>query len=141
MRPRVVAARGEIMEIIDGLYYSEEHEWIRVKDDRAYIGVTDHAQHHLGEMVYVELPELESKLKAGDILGVVESIKAASDIYTAITGTVVEINEALAEHPEKINEAPYESWIAAIEMADKTELDGLMDAAAYGKFCAREGEE
>ncbi len=123
------------MEIIEGLFYTEEHEWIRLKGKRAYIGITDHAQHHLGEIVYVELPELDSELEAGDILGVVESIKAASDIYTAVSGTVAEVNETLPDHPEKMNEAPYDSWIAAVDLADESELDHLMDAAAYGKFC------
>ncbi len=123
------------MEIIDGLYYTEEHEWIRVKGSRAYIGITDHAQHHLGEIVFVELPDAGTELEAGDILGVVESIKAASDVYTAVSGTVAEVNEALADHPEKINEAPYDCWIAVIDMSDETELDELMDASAYGKFC------
>jgi glycine cleavage system H protein len=123
------------MEIIEGLYYTEAHEWVKVKDNRATIGITDHAQEHLGEIVYVELPELNSELEAGDILCVVESIKAASDVYTAVSGTVAEVNEALPNHPERINEAPYESWIAAIDMADSSELDALMDAAAYRKFC------
>lgn len=123
------------MEIIEGLLYTEEHEWVKMKGKRAYIGITDHAQHHLGEIVYVELPELEAELETGDILCVVESIKAASDVYTAVSGAVAEINEALTDHPEKINEAPYDNWIAAVDIADDSELDGLMDATAYRKFC------
>ncbi len=123
------------MEIIEGLYYTEEHEWIKVKGGRARIGITDHAQQHLGEIVFVDLPEADTELEAGDILCVVESIKAASDVFTAVSGAVSRVNEELADHPEKINEAPYESWIAEIDMADKTELDELMDASAYRKFC------
>ena len=123
------------MEIIEGLFYTQEHEWVRVKGKRAYMGITDHAQHHLGEIVYVELPELNAELEAGDMLCVVESIKAASDVYTAVSGAVGEVNEALPDHPEKINEAPYDNWIAAVDMADESELDGLMDAEAYRKFC------
>jgi glycine cleavage system H protein len=123
------------MEIISGLYYTEEHEWIRVKGSRATIGITDHAQHHLGEIVFVELPEVDTELEAGDILGVVESIKAASDVYTAVSGTVAEVNETLTDHPEKLNEAPYDSWLAVIEMAEDSQLDELMDASAYRKYC------
>jgi glycine cleavage system H protein len=127
------------MEIIEGLLYTEAHEWVKVKGDRITTGITDHAQEHLGEIVYVELPETGTELDAGDILGVVESIKAASDVYSAVSGKVVKVNEALCEHPESINEAPYESWLAEIEISDEAELDALMDAAAYRKFCEEQG--
>jgi len=123
------------MEIIDGLLYTKEHEWVKAEGGRATIGITDHAQEHLGEIVYVELPEVDSELEAGDILCVVESIKAASDVYTAVSGIVAEVNAALVEHPEKINEAPYGSWLAVVDMADESELGGLMDAAAYRAYC------
>lgn len=123
------------MEIINGLLYTEEHEWVKVEGDKAYIGITDHAQEHLGEIVYVELPEVGTELDAGDILCVVESIKAASDVYTAVGGTVAEVNGALADHPEKLNEAPYENWLAALDVTEASALGGLMDAAAYRKFC------
>jgi glycine cleavage system H protein len=134
MRPHA-GRTGKTMEIIDGLLYTEEHEWVRVKGSRATIGITDHAQQHLGEIVFVELPEPETELEAGDILCVVESIKAASDVYAAVSGAVAEVNEALVDHPERINEAPYDNWIAVINMADDSELDALMDAAAYREFC------
>ena len=123
------------MEIIDGLFYTKEHEWVKAEDGRATIGITDHAQEHLGEVVFVELPEAGNELEAGDILCVVESIKAASDVYTPVSGKVVEANEALTASPEKINEAPYESWLAVVDMTDEGELDGLMDADAYRAYC------
>ncbi len=123
------------MEIIDGLLYTEDHEWIKAEGSKAYIGITDHAQQHLGEVVYVELPEVGTELEVGDILCVVESIKAASDVYTAVAGTVAEVNEALVDHPEKINGAPYENWLAVLDVTDASSLEGLMDAAAYRKFC------
>jgi glycine cleavage system H protein len=123
------------MEIIDGLLYTKEHEWVKAENGRATIGITDHAQEHLGELVFVELPEVGNELEAGDILCVVESIKAASDVYTAVSGTVAEVNEALTAHPEKINEAPYENWIAVVDMTDESELDALMDAEAYRAYC------
>jgi len=123
------------MEIINGLLYTKEHEWVKVEGNRATIGITDHAQEHLGEVVFVELPEVGNELEAGDILCVVESIKAASDVYTAVSGKVAEANEVLTEHPEKINEAPYENWLAVVDMADESELDALMDAEAYRAYC------
>ncbi|MEL7603834.1 MAG: glycine cleavage system protein GcvH [Bacillota bacterium] len=123
------------MQIINGLLYTKEHEWVKVEGSRATIGITDHAQEHLGEIVFVELPEAGNELEAGDILCVVESIKAASDVYTPVSGTVVEANDALTAAPEKINEAPYENWLAVVELSDEAELDGLMDAEAYRAYC------
>ena len=123
------------MEIIDGLYYTKEHEWVKAEDGRATIGITDHAQEHLGEVVFVELPEVDKTLEVGDILCVVESIKAASDVYAPVSGKVMEANEALTASPEKINETPYESWLAVVEMSDDSELDGLMDAETYRTYC------
>lgn len=126
------------MEIINGLFYSKDHEWVKVDGNRAYIGITDYAQHSLGSVVFVELPEIGVSLSAGDALGVVESVKAASDIYSPISGKVVEANDSLADTPEKVNDNPYESWVAVVEMTDASELDGLMDAAAYEKHCQEE---
>lgn len=126
------------MNVLNGLRYSKEHEWVRLEGDRAYIGITDHAQHSLGDIVFVELPEKGTSLKESDVLGVVESVKAASDVYTPIAGKVVDINETLAEHPEKINEEPYESWIAALEPEAISDIKALMDEAEYTAFCQEE---
>lgn len=122
------------MKIVEGLKYSKEHEWLKVEGNRAYIGITDYAQHALGSIVFVELPETGKELMPGDVLGVVESVKAASDIYTPVSGIVIEVNRELADNPEKINEAPYESWLALIELTNPNELGGLMDAAWYAQI-------
>jgi len=127
------------MKMEKGLKYSKEHEWVRVEDNKAYIGITDFAQKALGDIVFVELPENNLDLEAGDTLGIVESVKAASDIYTPVSGTVVEVNDGLNDGPEKINESPYEAWIAVIELQDPSQLDGLMDEHEYEEFCSREG--
>ncbi|HEY8499644.1 MAG TPA: glycine cleavage system protein GcvH [Clostridia bacterium] len=119
--------------------YSREHEWIGVEGNKAYIGITAYAADSLGEIVYVELPEPGSELNAGDVLGVVESVKAASDVYSPISGKVVEINEELSDSPEKINEEPEGCWIAVLEISDPEQIDELMDEMEYEKFCA--GEE
>jgi glycine cleavage system H protein len=126
------------MKVVKGLRYSKEHEWVKVEGKKAYIGVTDFAQHNLGEIVYVELPEEGAELKAGDVLSAVDSVKAASDVYAPVSGKVVEVNEALCEAPEGINSDPYGSWIAAIELADESEVTGLMDARGYEEFCKTE---
>jgi glycine cleavage system H protein len=126
------------MEIKEGLYYTEENEWIRVEGNKAYIGITDYAQDALGEIVYIELPDVGDTLKAGDPFSVVESVKAASDIFLPVSGTVLEINEELEDSPELINEDPYGSWIVAVDMLDVTELDELMDAAAYVEYSSQE---
>jgi glycine cleavage system H protein len=119
------------MQIIKGLKYSEDHEWVKIEGGRVFIGITDYAQNSLGSVVFVDLPDKGRKLMKGDVLGVIESVKAASDIYTPVSGTVAEVNIELADHPEKINETPYDSWIAVIEPFDPAELEGLMDADAY----------
>jgi len=118
--------------------YSTEHEWVGVEGNKAYIGITGFAANSLGEIVYVELPELGSELNAGDVLGVVESVKAASDIYSPISGKVAEINEELSENPEKINEDPEGCWIAVLEMSEPAQLDELMDEKEYEDYCAEE---
>jgi glycine cleavage system H protein len=127
-----------IMKTIDGLKYSKEHEWVRVEDDVAYIGITDYAQENLGDVVYVEFPGMGDTIVAGDVLSVVESVKAASDIYSPISGEVVQINEALNDDTEKINESPYDSWIAALKLTSPDELDTLMDEIEYQAFCDEE---
>ena len=127
------------MKVLDGLKYSKEHEWVKVVDNRAYVGITDYAQDSLGEIVFVELPEAGTHLDAGDVFGVVESVKAASDIYSPLEGKVVEVNEALADDPALLNEDPYENWIAVLEITDDSFLDDLMNPSDYEAFCA--GEE
>ena len=119
-------------EIPDDLKYTGTHEWARDEGDGIVaVGITDHAQELLGDLVYVELPEVGTDLGAGAECAVVESVKAASDVYSPLDGEVVEVNETLADSPEAINEAPYENWIFKLKMADPAQLDNLMDAAAY----------
>jgi len=123
---------GLFVNIPEGLKYSREHEWVRVDGSRAYIGITDYAQDELGDIVYVELPEVGAELKAGETFGTVESVKTVSDLYAPVSGRVVEVNEALASAPEKVNESPYEeAWMIVVEMADPSELEALLDAEAY----------
>lgn len=126
------------MKVIEGLKYAKGHEWVRMEGNRAYIGITDFAQDELGDIVFIELPEVGTDVEVDDILGSIESVKAASDIYAPVSGTVVEVNEELEGSPELVNEEPYESWIAIIEVNDTGELDDLMDADAYEKFCEEE---
>ena len=127
------------MNIEKGLMYSKDHEWVRVEGNRAFIGITEYAQNALGDIVFVELPEIGIELKAGDTLGVVESVTSASDIYTPVSGKVVEVNEDLTKNPENLNKDPYKSWIAAIESDDfSSDLDNLMDAAEYEEYCSKE---
>ncbi len=126
------------MKLGKGLKYSKEHEWVRIEGDKVYVGITDFAQNALGDIVFVELPETDLELEAGDILGVVESVKAASDIYTPVSGAVIEVNEELNDSPETINERPYEAWIAVIELKDISQLDDLMDEHEYEDFCSKE---
>ena len=118
-------------KIIDGLYYSESHEYVRVEGDFGYIGITDYAQHELGNVVYVDMPEVDDEVTAGEDFGAVESVKATSDLMSPVSGTVVEVNEALEDEPGLINKDAFENWIIKVEMSDKSELDNLMDAAAY----------
>jgi glycine cleavage system H protein len=123
------------MEIPQGLRYSEEHEWVAVDDNIATIGITDHAQEQLGDIVYLELPETGTVVTKGDKFGVVESVKAVSDIYAPVTGTVVSVNTGLPDTPETVNEEPYgEGWMIRVEMSDPEEVDDLMTAAEYEKF-------
>ena len=118
-------------KIIDGLYYSESHEYVKVEGDFGFIGITDFAQHELGNVVYVDMPEVDDEVTAGEEFGAVESVKAASDLMSPVSGTVVEVNEALEDEPGLINKDAFENWIIKVELSDKSELDSLMDAAAY----------
>ncbi len=124
-------------KVIEGLYYSESHEFVRVEGDFGFIGITDYAQNALGNVVYVDMPEVDDEVEAGEEFGAVESVKAASDLYAPVSGTVVEVNEALENQPELINQDAFENWIIKVELSDKTELDALMDAKAYEAFCAK----
>ncbi|MEK7991041.1 MAG: glycine cleavage system protein GcvH [Thiotrichaceae bacterium] len=122
-------------EILDNLKYIDSHEWIHVDGDGTVIvGITDHAQALLGDLVFVELPEMDAELTVGAECGVVESVKAASDIYSPLTGKVIAVNEELSDTPELVNSSPYQDgWIFKLEVADKAELDSLLDAAGYAK--------
>ena len=122
-------------KFIEGLYYSESHEYVRVEGEYAYIGITDYAQNALGNVVYVDLPEVDDEIEAGEDFGAVESVKAASDLTSPVSGVVVETNEALEDEPELINKDAFANWIMKVKMADPTELDNLMDAKAYEAFC------
>ncbi|HEV8715649.1 MAG TPA: glycine cleavage system protein GcvH [Candidatus Binatia bacterium] len=131
------------MEFPKELHYSHEHEWVAVEENIATIGITDYAQEQLGDVVYVELPEIGAQVTKDEAFGVVESVKAVSDIYAPVSGTVTEINVSLPDSPETVNEDPYgDAWMIRVEMSDPGELDDLMTAAQYKKFVAEEqGEE
>lgn len=122
-------------KVIDGLYYTESHEYVKVDGNIGTIGITDYAQNALGNVVYVDMPEVDDDVEAGEEFGAVESVKAASDLNAPVSGKVTEVNSALDDQPELINADAYENWIIKVELADKSELDKLMDAAAYTAFC------
>ena len=119
----------------EGLYYSESHEYVRIEGDFGFIGITDYAQHALGNVVYVDMPEVDDEVEAGEEFGAVESVKAASDLNSPVSGTVVEVNEALEDEPELLNKDAFTNWIIKVQLSDKSELDNLMDAKAYEEFC------
>lgn len=122
--------------IPDDLKYASSHEWVRIEDGIATVGISDHAQDALGDIVFVELPEPGSTVSAKDEVAVVESVKAASDIYAPVSGEITEVNEALVDAPETVNSTPYdEGWFFRIALSDETELDELMDAEAYAEHC------
>jgi glycine cleavage system H protein len=118
--------------------YNEEHEWLKVEGDTALFGITDYAQNMLGGIVYVEMPEEDDEIEKGESFVTIESVKAATDVLSPLTGTVLEVNETLDDAPETMNEAPFESWIVKIKFEDKSELEGFMDAEAYKAFCEKE---
>lgn len=126
------------MKIVEGLLYSNDHEWLKVEGNKAHIGITDYAQHALGEIVYIELPEVDDELNKGDVFGVVESVKAASDSYLPVSGKILEVNEALNDSPELVNEDAFVNWIVQVELSDESELEGLMSAKEYKEFCDKE---
>jgi glycine cleavage system H protein len=126
------------LDVPEELQYTKSHEWIRTEDDTATIGITDHAQEELGDIVYIELPEQGATFEAGDSFGTVESVKAVSDLYSPVGGEVVEVNEGLGDSPEKINEDPYgEGWILKVRVSD--EGAGLLSASEYEQFLEEEG--
>lgn len=121
--------------IIENILYTDSHEWVKVEGEYAYIGITDFAQHQLGNIVYVDLPEVGDQLKQGEEFGAVESVKAASDLFSPVSGEVVEVNDTLSNEPEALNKNAFDSWMLKIKLSDTTELSGLLDAKAYAAIC------
>ena len=128
------------MNFPENLLYSEEHEWIeKIGPKKVRVGITDHAQAELGDIVFVELPEMGKEITVGDTLTVIESVKSAADVYSPVSGKVIEVNEELGDHPELINEDPYgDGWIAVLELEDPSELEKLMTAEEYKRFIGEE---
>ena len=130
------------MEFPEGLKYSKEHEWVLVEDKVAIIGITEFAEHELGDVVYVELPEVGEKIVKDDPFAAVESVKAVSDVFAPVSGTVLEINDTLPENPETINDDPYgDGWMIKVEMTDKDDLKDLMSAEEYAEYIEQQKEE
>lgn len=122
-------------KVIEGLRYAQSHEWVKVEGDIAVIGISDYAQHSMGDLSYVDMPSVDDELTAGEEFGAVESVKAASDLYSPVSGTVIEVNEELEDRPELLNEDPYGNWIIKVQMSDPSEVDELLDAEAYKAIC------
>ena len=118
-------------KILEGLKYSESHEWVKVEGDVAVIGVSDFAQKEMGDITYVDMPEVDDVVTAGEEFGALESVKASSELFSPVSGTVVEVNSELEDTPEKVNEDAFGAWIIKVKMSDPSELDALMDAAGY----------
>lgn len=126
------------MKVLENLFYTAEHEWLKVEGNTATFGITDYAQNMLGGIVYVELPEEDDELEVGESFATIESVKAATDILAPVSGTILEVNEDLDDTPEAMNETPYESWMVKIELSDPSQLEAFMDAKAYEAFCQEE---
>jgi glycine cleavage system H protein len=126
------------MKVVKGLYYTEDHEWVKVDGEEAYVGIADFAQDSLGDIVYVELPDVDDEFDKEEAFSAVESVKAAADIYMPVDGKVIEINEELLDDPALLNQDPYENWMIKIEMTDKSQLDDLMTSEEYEKFLDEE---
>lgn len=122
-------------KVLEGLKYAESHEWVKVEGDIAVIGISDFAQHSMGDLSYVDMPSVGDEVAAGEEFGAVESVKAANDLISPVSGTVIEVNEALEDEPELLNEDPYANWIIKVQMSEPGEVDSLLDAAAYEKLC------
>ncbi len=125
-------------KIAEGLLYSESHEWVKVEGDIAVIGISDFAQKSMGSIVYVDMPEEDDEVSQDEEFGAVESVKAASDLYSPVSGTVIEKNAALEDEPGLLNTDPYTNWIIRVRMSDPSETESLMDAAAYSEFLDRQ---
>ncbi len=123
------------MKIKENIRYAESHEWVSLDGEIATVGITDYAQHALGDIVYVDMPEVGDEVTAGEEFGAVESVKAASDLYSPVSGEVVEINEALEDEPGLINQDAFENWIMKVKVSDPSEVEALLDAEAYSKIC------
>ena len=126
------------MKVVKGLYYTKDHEWVKAEGEIALVGISDFAQHQLGDIVYVELPEVGDEFEKEEAFAAVESVKAASDVYLPVGGIVVEINEELMDDPALLNTDAFENWLVKIEVADKAELEELMNSEDYEKFLAEE---
>ena len=122
-------------KVIEGLYYSESHEYVKVAGNVGYIGITDYAQHALGTIVYVDMPDVDDDVEKDEDFGAIESVKAASDLKSPVSGKVLEVNEALEDDPGLLNKDAFENWIIKVELTDTSELKDLMDAKAYEEFC------
>lgn len=122
-------------KVMEGLYYSVSHEYVRVEGNTGFVGITDYAQNALGNVVYVDMPDVDDAVTAGEEFGAVESVKAASDLVSPVSGTVTAVNEALEDQPELINQDAFANWIIQVELSDTSELGQLMDAQAYEAFC------
>ncbi|MBD5268584.1 MAG: glycine cleavage system protein GcvH [Bacteroides sp.] len=122
-------------KILDNLRYADSHEWVKLEGDIATVGITDYAQHALGSIVYVDMPEEGDEVTAGEEFGAVESVKAASDLISPVSGEVVEINTSLEDSPELVNEDAFENWIMKVKVSDPSEIENLLDAEAYAKIC------
>ncbi len=127
-------------KVIEGLYYSESHEYVRVEGEYGYIGITDYAQNALGNVVYVDMPDVDDEVEAGEEFGAVESVKAASDLNAPVSGTVVEVNEALEDQPELLNKDAFGNWIIKVQLSEPDQLKDLMDAKGYEDFCNKQQE-
>jgi len=123
-------------KVVEGLYYSESHEFVKVAGNVGYIGITDYAQHALGNIVYVDMPEVDDEIEVDEDFGAIESVKAASDLKAPVSGKVLEINEALEDEPGLLNKDAFDNWIIKVELSDTSELKGLMDSKAYEEFCS-----
>ena len=121
-------------KVLEGLRYSDDHEWVKVEGNVAVVGISDFAQHELGDITYADLPAVDDEVVAGEEFGALESVKASSELMSPVSGRVIEVNAELDDAPEKINEDAYEAWIIKVEMTDPAEVDALMDAAAYQEF-------
>ena len=126
------------MKVAKDLFYTEDHEWVKVEGEEALIGIADYAQDALGDIVYVDIPEVDDEFDKEEAFSAVESVKAAADVYMPVGGKVIEVNEELLDDPSLLNQDPYENWIVKIEIADKSELDELMTSEEYEKFLDEE---